>query len=170
LAKSRGKNGGALTGQSLVYTLSTSVRNILDTTAQSGGLKSLSDLGLSFDSNGHLNFDSSAFSTAASSSFSNVLGFLGSESTGGFLKTANAALASITDSNTGVLAASNNSLTTSLSNLAGKISDKTDQISALQTSLTAKMSAADATIASLEQQVSYYTDLFTTMRQNKSNG
>jgi flagellar hook-associated protein 2 len=170
LAKSRGKNGGALTGQSLVYTLSTSLRNILETTAQSGGLKSLNDLGLSFDGNGHLNFDSSAFSTAASSSFANVLGFLGSESTGGFLKTANTALASIRDSNTGVLAASNNSLTTSLSNLAGKISDKTDQISALQTSLTAKMSAADATIASLEQQVSYYTDLFTTMRQNKSNG
>ena len=168
LAKSRGKNGGALTGQTLVYTLSTSLRNILDTTAQSGGIKSLSDLGMSFDDNGHLNFDSSAFSTAASSSFSNVLGFLGSESTGGFLKTAKDALAGITDSTTGLLAASNSSISTSLSNLANKISDKTDQISALQTSLTAKMSAADATIASLEQQVSYYTDLFTTMRQNKS--
>ncbi|MFL6451187.1 MAG: flagellar filament capping protein FliD [Bryobacteraceae bacterium] len=170
LAKSRGKNGGALSGQSIVYTLSTSLRGILDTTAQSGSVKSLNDLGLSFDDNGHLNFDSSAFSTAASSSFSNILGFLGSESSGGFLKSANTALAGITDSTTGILAASNSSISTSLSNLADKISNKTNQISDLQTSLTAKMSAADATISSLEQQVSYYTNLFTTMRQNNSNG
>jgi flagellar hook-associated protein 2 len=170
LAKSRGQNGGALTGQSIVYTLSSSLHNILDTTSQSGSISSLSDLGLSFDDTGHLSFDTSVFNTAASSSLSDVLGFLGSESSGGFLKTANAALAGITDSTNGLLATTNDSLTSSLSNVADKISDKTDQISALQTSLTAKMSAADAMIASLQQQVSYYTDLFTTMRQNNSNG
>lgn len=169
LAKSRGQNGGALTGQSIVYSLSSSLRNILDTTAQSGSITSLSDLGLRFDDTGHLNFDSSAFTAVGSSSLSDVLGFLGGESTGGFLKTANAALASITDSTNGLLATTNTSLSNSLSNLADKISDKTNQISDLQTNLTAKMSAADATIASLQRQVSYYTDLFTTMRQNKSD-
>ncbi len=170
LAKSRGQNGGALSGQSIVYTLSSSLHNMLDTAAQSGNISSLSDLGLSFDDSGHLDFDSSAFNTATSSSLSDVLSFLGSESTGGFLKTADAALSGITDSTTGLLATTNSSLTDSLTNLAGKISDKTDQISTLQTNLTAQMSAADATIASLQQQVSYYTDLFTTMRANSNSG
>jgi flagellar hook-associated protein 2 len=169
LAKSRGQNGGALTGQSIVYSLSSSLHTILETTAQSGNISSLSDLGLSFDDAGHLNLDSAAFNAAATSSLSNVLSFLGSESTGGFLKSASAALAGITDSATGLLATTSTSLTNSLSSLAGKISDKTTQISDLQTSLTAKMSAADATIASLQQQVSYYTDLFTTMRANKNS-
>ncbi len=39
LAKSRGQNGGALTGQSIVYTLSSSLHSILDTTSQSGNIK-----------------------------------------------------------------------------------------------------------------------------------
>lgn len=170
LAKSRGQNGGALSGQSIVYTLSTSLRNMLEVSNQSGDLKSISDIGLTFDQDGHLNFDSSTFTSATSSSLTNVLSFIGGESSGGFLKSANTALQGIDDSANGILAQSTASITTSLTNIASKISDKTDQISQLQTTLTAQMEAADATISSLEQQVSYYTNLFTTMRQNASNG
>lgn len=170
LAKSRGKSGGALTGQSIVYALSSSLHNILDTASQSGKISSLSDLGLTFDTNGHLTFDSSTFNSVAGSSLSDLLGFLGGKSSGGFLKSAEDALASITDASSGLLANTNNSLSNSLSNLAKSISDKTDQISTLQTNLTAKMSAADALISSLQQQVSYYTDLFTTIRANNNSG
>jgi flagellar hook-associated protein 2 len=170
LAKSRGKSGGALTGQSIVYALSSSLHNILDTASQSGKISSLSDLGLTFDTNGHLTFDSSTFNSVAGSSLSDLLGFLGGKSSGGFLKSAEDALASITDTSSGLLANTNNSLSNSLSNLAKSISDKTDQISTLQTNLTAKMSAADALISSLQQQVSYYTDLFTTIRANNNSG
>jgi len=170
LAKNRGQKGGALTGQSIVYSLSSSLHNVLDSTAQSGKISSVSDLGLTFDGNGHLQFDSSTFNTLASSSLSDVLGFLGNASSGGFLKSANAALTSITDTSTGLLATTNAAVGNSLSNLASKISDKTDQISTLQTNLTAKMSAADAMISGLQQQVSYFTDLFTTMRANANSG
>ncbi len=170
LAKSRGQSGGALTGQSVVYSLSSSLHNVLDSDAQSGSVKSVSDLGLAFDKDGHLQFDSSAFNAAASSSLSDVLGFLGGETSGGFLKSANAALSSITASTTGLLATTNTAVSNSLANLADKISDKTDQISTLQTNLTAKMGAADALISSLQQQVSYFSDLFTTMRANNNSG
>jgi flagellar hook-associated protein 2 len=170
LAKSRGQNGGPLSGQSIVYTLSTSLHGILDTTAQSGNVSSVTDLGLSFDSDGHLDFDPTTFNSAASSSISDVLGFLGKESSGGFLKSANDALKGITDSVTGLLATTNSALSSSATNLANKISDKTNQISNLQTTLTAQMSAADATISTLQQQVSYFTDLFTTMRANANSG
>jgi flagellar hook-associated protein 2 len=170
LAKSRGQNGGALTGQSVVYSLSSSLHNVLDSAAQSGSVKSVSDLGLAFDKDGHLEFDSSAFNAAASSSLSDVLGFLGGETSGGFLKSANAALSSITASTTGLLATTNTAVGNSLANLADKISDKTNQISTLQTNLTAKMGAADALISSLQQQVSYFSDLFTTMRANNNSG
>jgi flagellar hook-associated protein 2 len=130
----------------------------------------VSDLGLAFDKDGHLEFDSSAFNAAASSSLSDVLGFLGGETSGGFLKSANAALSSITASTTGLLATTNTAVGNSLANLADKISDKTNQISTLQTNLTAKMGAADALISSLQQQVSYFSDLFTTMRANNNSG
>ena len=44
-----------------------------------------------------------------------------------------------------------------------QIAQQQDHINHLQTSLQAQMSAADAAIAQLEQQQSYYTSLFTAM-------
>lgn len=167
LAKSRGQSGGALSGQSIVYTLSSSLRSLLSGGASSGNIHSVSDLGLTFDQDGHLNFDATAFSGASSSSLANVLSFLGTSTSGGFLQAANNTLKSVADSSTGVLSQTSTSLTNSLTAIATKISDKTKAISDLQATLTAKMSAADALISSLEQQVSYYTTLFKTMGQIK---
>src|SRR4051794_7612040 len=92
LATSRGQGGGALAGQSIVYTLSSSLRSLLGGGTASGNVQSVSDLGLNFDQNGHLNFDATAFSGVSSSSLANVLNFLGSSTGGGFLQAANNAL------------------------------------------------------------------------------
>jgi hypothetical protein len=43
------------------------------------------------------------------------------------------------------------------------ISNEHDKINQLQTSLQAKMAAADAAIAQIEQQLSYFTGLFQSM-------
>lgn len=170
LGKSRGKSGGALSGESLVYTLSDSLRNLANSGAQPGSIYSIADLGLTFDQNGHLSFDSSVLSQTTSKSLTNVLSFLGTESSGGFLKGANDILTGIDDTTTGSLPQAAQSLTYELSSIADKISSQQDRITLLQQTLTAQMSKADATISSLQQQVTYYTTLFTTMRQNNSNG
>ncbi len=170
LAKSRGQNAGALSGSSIVYTLQDDLRRLIGSGVQSGSVSSVSDLGLTFDQNGHLQFDSSALNQATSKSLTDVQNFLGGESSNGFLKSANDILTSIDDTTTGVLPQATQSLSNQISSLAKQISDKQASVTLLQQSLTAQMSKADAMISSLQQQVTYFTNLFATMRTNNSNG
>jgi len=169
LNKSRGQNGGALAGQSIVFSLQSTLRNLAAYSDPSGTTTSLASLGLTFDQNGHLQFESTALSQS-SSSISSILSFLGSESTGGFLQNANDILASANDPTTGVLAQTSQSLTNQIADLTTKINDDNARISLMQTNLTAEMSQADATISSLESQVNYFTSLFTQERANALAG
>jgi flagellar hook-associated protein 2 len=170
LAKSRGQNAGALSGNSIVYTLQNDLRQLISSGVQSGSISSVSDLGLTFDQNGHLQFDPSVLSQATSQSLTNVQNFLGRESSGGFLKSANDILTGVDDAATGLLPQATHSLTDEISSLAKQISDKQTSVILLQQTLTAQMAKADATISSLQQQVTYFTTLFSTIRTNNSNG
>lgn len=164
LAKSRGQNGGALAGQSIVYQLSNALQSIGSYTGVSGKLQSLSDIGLTFDSNGHLQFDSSAFEKASSSSVSDVVNFFGTTSGTGFLASTNSVLTSISDPTSGILTGFSNGLSDEMTSLTAKIKVDQDHINSLQTTLTNQMATADATIASMEQQLDYVTNLFTSMQ------
>lgn len=165
LSNSRGQNGGALSGQSIVYSLSGVLRGLASYTSASGSTTSLADLGLSFDQNGHLQFDSTAFAQNNGTSLNNVLSFLGTESGGGFLQAANSLLASVTDPTSGLLPQESQSTADELTSLGQKISADQDQITQLQQNLTKQMAAADALISSLEQQVTQITNLFSAMQQ-----
>jgi flagellar hook-associated protein 2 len=168
LDKNRGQNGGALSGDSIVYQLQGALQNITNYTAASGNITALSQIGISFDENGQMQFDPSAMSQASTS---DVLNFFGSESGGGFLQAASNIMTSITDPSTGTLPNATQSLSTQLTSIQSKISDDQQQISALQTTLTQQMNAADAAISSMEQQVYEITTLFTDMQQqNNPNG
>lgn len=168
LSKNRGQNGGALAGQSIVYELQSALQDLANYTAPSGTLSSLSDLGVTFDQNGHLQFDASTFDAASPS---DVLSFLGSESGSGFLQSASTTLTGLTDQNTGILPSTTQSIAGEITAIGTQISNDEAQLNQLQTTLTAQMSAADATISSLEQQAYEVTDLFQQMEQYKtSNG
>jgi flagellar hook-associated protein 2 len=164
LAKNRGQGGGALSGQSTVLELQSALQNLAQYAGQSGSISSLADLGLTFDDNGHLQFDSSVFSSAAATSSTDVMNFLGSESSGGFLQAASNILNGVMDSTTGILPASTSNITQELSTIATQISNDQTNVTNLQTSLTNQMNAADATISSLQTQVSEMTMLFSDMQ------
>ena len=106
------------------------------------------------------------FSNASAAHPSDVSAFLGSPSTGGFLKDATDTLNGLEDPTTGIIQTTITSAQTAIDNQNQKISDEQDRIDALTTSLTAKIDAADALIASLEQQQTYFTTLFTDMNGN----
>jgi flagellar hook-associated protein 2 len=159
----RGQGGGALTGDAMIYTLSQSLRDISGFTGGSGSVQNLTDLGLTFDQNGHLNFDQTVFSNAAASDPGDVGAFLGSPTTGGFLQEATNTLTSLGDPTNGILETAISDSQTSIDNQNQKISDEQDRITALTTSLTTQIDNADALIASLEQQQTYFTTLFTDM-------
>lgn len=162
LQKNVGQNGGALQGDSVIYSLN----DILDQIAQyasgsgsgSGSVVSLADLGITLGNNGQLSFDGGAALSAANAT--DVRQFLGSVDSSGFLQTANNDLTSVTDTTNGVLAGDYNSIQAVITSDNGQISNDQYNINQLQTNLQAQLSQADAAIATLQSQVTYFTELF----------
>lgn len=169
LSKSRGQNNGPLSGESIIYAVSQSLRTLTSSGTPSGSVQSIADLGLTYDKDGHLSVDSGVLATAMSNSASDVANFLGS-STSGFLQGAESVVNGIDDSTTGLISQTTGSLTKQSTALADKISGLQDRITLLQTSLTAKMTKADTLISSLQSQNSYFTSLFAQMRANQLSG
>ena len=169
LNTNRGQGGGALTGDGLIYTLSQSLRNISSFVGGTGAVQNLTDLGLTFDKTGHLNFDQTIFGNVSAAHPSDMSAFLGSASTGGFLKTATDIMNGLEAPVTGTIGSTIASAQTAIDNQNRKISDAQDRLDLLTASLTAKIDAADALIASLEQQQSYFTTLFTDMNAINKN-
>ena len=159
----RGQNGGALAGQSVLLQLSNVLHSLTNYsgTSASGNIQSLTDIGLTFDTNGHLQFDSNAFNSAANSSIGNIMTFLGSESGGtGFLSSASTSLTSVTDTTNGAIVQQMNSLAGSISNIGDKITADQARLTLMQSSLTQQMAKADAAVASMQSQVSELTAMF----------
>jgi flagellar hook-associated protein 2 len=160
----RGEEPGALAGNSILYTLSQSLREIAGYSSGASAISSLASLGLNFDDDGKLSLDATAFSAATSGQFDTLLTFLGSSSAGGFLKFATDVLDSLENSTDGVI---KTTVSTIQSQIAGQdrlIEREQERIDQLQESLQAQMADADALIASLEQQANYITGLFESMR------
>ncbi len=167
LNKNRGQNGGALTGNSIIYELQNQLQSLANYSPSSGSIHSLSDLGLSFDQNGNLQFDSTKFNQTAASSANDLLSFIGSSNSGGFLETASNMLTAVTDPTTGTLAGASNDLASEISADSTKITDDQAQVSQLQQSLTTQMAKVDSTISSLQSQLTEITDLFSQMQTNE---
>ncbi len=167
LNKNRGQNGGALSGDSIIYQLQNTLAKLANFTASNGSIKSLSDIGLTFDQSGQLSFDSSTFAKAASSHANDVINLIGTTTSSGFLQTANDLLDSITNRTTGLLSQASSTISTQLTALSTKIGDNQLQITQLQASLTTRMATADAAISSLENQLTEVTGLFAQMQANE---
>ena len=61
LNTNRGNAGGALTGQSIVFSLQQALHDMTNFSGGSGSVTSIADLGLTFDGTGHLAFNQSQF-------------------------------------------------------------------------------------------------------------
>jgi flagellar capping protein FliD len=112
---------------------------------------------LTLDSTGQLSFDSTVFN---SQSISAIQQFLGGASTGGFLQSASSALTGLADPSTGAIQSQFTSLQTETTNENALISNEETRVSDLTTNMQQQLSEADAAIANLQEQKSYYTELF----------
>jgi len=169
LALQRGTSGGALGGNSVIPTLTQALHNL--TTYQGGGnVQSIADLGLKFDSNGVMSFDSTILTDTAAQDPQGVNDFLGSTAESGFLKTASDVLTSVTDQNNGAIVNALGEITGEITETNNQITQNQDHVDQLQKSLTAQITAADALIASMQQQYNYLSALLsvTTANQNAS--
>jgi len=168
--KNRGQSAGALQGQSILTALTQTLHKISGYSNGSSGISSLTVLGLRFDDKGVLSLDSSAFASAAAGNIAQLTSFFGSPTGGGFIKTANDALKAVTDSARGSLPSGISALEDQITKGNTAISGQQDRINTLQTNLNRQMAAADAAIASMEQQYTYLSNMFTAMQLNAKNG
>lgn len=155
----RGENAGALKGNSILQTLSRTVREVAGYSNGAGGLSSLTVLGLGFTEEGKLTFDAAAFTTAATGRMSELENFVA-----GFQQFAAAALDGLLDATGGAVPAAIQAMNTQIANQETRIAAEQSRIDRLEERLMAQMAAADALIASLERQVHYMTGLFEAMR------
>jgi flagellar hook-associated protein 2 len=152
--------GGALTGQTIVLSLEQSLRNLSGFSGGSGAVQSLTDLGITFDQTGHLSFDQTQFSSVSSSHPSDVAAFLGSAPGSGFLNAATNNLTGLDDPTTGLFQAFESVLSQQMTFENQQITDTQNKVTDMQNQMVAQMSSADALIASLQSQATYFTNLF----------
>jgi len=160
-----GTNAGALAGQSILYTMQNALESLVQYAPGTGSVTSLNDLGLQVDDTGVMTFDASVFSgqnTAA------IQQFLGSATTGGFMQVATNALSSIDDSTSGDIASENTTLQSQINTDNTQISNKENQLTLMENNLLSELTQADAAIADLQSQKTFYTELF--QAQYSTNG
>ena len=160
LSKNHGTGGGALTGQTIILSLEQSLRNLSGFAGGSGAVQSLTDLGITFDQTGHLSFDQTQFSSVESAHPSDVAAFLGAAPGSGFLNAATNILTGLNNPTTGLFLESENVLGQQINFENRQISDTQNKVADLQNRMVAQMSSADALIASLQSQATYFTNLF----------
>jgi len=157
--KSRGSSAGVLAGNSLVSTLSQSLESISSYSSGAPSLPNLTSLGFSFDKNGVLSFDPVAFGVATTGNTTALYTLLGDTSSG-FIKSANTALAALEDPTVGTIKNTSTSLTALSTEQDTLIANEQARVDRFRVDLTSRISAADALIASLQQQVTFVTGLF----------
>jgi flagellar hook-associated protein 2 len=172
LAQQQGKSGGALAGESVIYSLS-GILSQLGNYSNGSVSSALANYGITLDQNGQLSVDTAAFASAANADFPALLATLGSSTTGGFLQTATNLLNGAEDPTTGIIPTEQTQIQNQITNQQARIADEQATVATLQSNLTAQITQADSTIASLESQVSYVTGLFaqyTGATNTQSNG
>ncbi len=166
LNKSRGQNAGPLAGDSTIFSVSSSLQQVMNYSLGSGSVHSVSDLGIQFTSQGTLTFDPTALANMTPAQTQDALNFLGNPSTSGFLESATNILNALTDPTTGIIANDLAGLNQQAGADAQKVQDEQGRLNVLQTNLTNQIAAQDALISSLEQQMNFLNQLLTTTNAN----
>jgi flagellar hook-associated protein 2 len=165
----RGQTGGPLSGDSSLISMQESLRNLVNFTGATGGITSLTQLGIEFTQQGTLTFNSSKLAGLSQAEIGQAVTFLGDPLSGGFLKAANDNLNGLVDPISGVVSGELQSLEKQSQQEAAAISDGQDRVNLLSANLTAQMAAADALIATLQNQTQFIAGLFNIPKLN-SNG
>jgi flagellar capping protein FliD len=157
--KQQGQSGGPLQGQSIVSQLS-GILSSISTYSSSGQFNVLEDLGMALGTNGQITYNPLTLMSADLSSSTGVTAFLGSATGSGFLKTATDALTSVEDPTTGLLKTTETDTKSQITDLGTTIAAKQAKVDAMQLQMQNQMAAADALVASMEQQYNYLSGLF----------
>ncbi|VVO51030.1 B-type flagellar hook-associated protein 2 [Pseudomonas fluorescens] len=142
---------GALTGDSSMRTLVTSIRNELNAMSGTGTLKSLAQFGISTDSKtGLLTLDDKKWDKAITTNSADISSVFNGKS--GLLARLTTATDGYARASTGTLAERTKSLSESLNDLKKQQDSLDERMTLLQSSLSAKYNAMDSLVAKLRAQ------------------
>lgn len=159
----RGNGVGALKGNPLISGIATTLRNVVFYDSGGGNIRSLTDIGLAFDKEGKLSFNQSSFNLSTFDKVDDLVSFL-NDSTSGFIKGAGDMIDGLEKSTGGAVKVAITTLQEQMTLQDKRISTEQQRIEDLQLRLQDQFAKSDALIASLEQQASYYTNLFAAMQ------
>ncbi|HEY9140437.1 MAG TPA: flagellar filament capping protein FliD [Bryobacteraceae bacterium] len=160
LDNQRGQSAGPLQGQSILSEINQAIDNVATYFSSStSGVNGLKELGLDLGETGQLTFDSQTLDSAYASNPAGVASFLGSATGGGWLESATNALTGLVDPTVGLVTNEETNLGNQITSISKQITTKQDQVTTMQTNLTNQMAAADAMIATMEQQQSFLTQM-----------
>lgn len=155
-----GESAGLLSGSSLVREIQSVLREVTGFSG-SGDIKSLSALGLGFDSTSKLTFNSATFGALSDAQVRAGLDFVGTSDTG--LGSLSRKVTGISDPVTGLIQAELNQYTASGLDLDKRVSDLNERVTLLQSGLALRLQSADALLASLESQQTVLTSSITSL-------
>ena len=155
---------GALSGQAVMYGLRRALSGMATYESPGNGFGGLADLGVMLGSDGKMTYNPLALMSADVFNAAGVTAFLGSEAGGGFLQAASNMMTQLEDPATGSVKAAEAAYTAQMAGIDQRVADKQDQVDQLQQRLQEQMSAADAAIASMEQQYNYLYGMFQAMQ------
>ena len=155
-----GEAAGLLSGSSLVREIQSVLREVTGFSG-SGDIKSLSALGLVFDSTSKLTFDSGAFANLSDSQVRAGLDFVANSETG--LGSLAKKVTGISDPVTGLIQAELNQYTATGLDIGKRLSSLNERVSLLQSGLAQRLQSADSLLALLESQQTVLTSSITSL-------
>lgn len=163
---------GILAGDPTLRSVQQQLRNTINTISENngGGLTSLSQIGITAGTDGHLTFDATALNSRLQANTDDVKSLLFGKTSSdtGIFQQAKAALTGLSDSVTGSVQTSINGYQTSITSMNDSISNRLVAINKLRDSLTRQFSAADAAIGQLNGQGTALTSVIKSL-QSKSD-
>ena len=163
------QSSGTLRGNSILSTIREQLRSAVNSSL-SEGFGSMANIGLEFTRDGQLSLNSTLFEEATAGKLDSLQTAIGSATTSGFLKVATDALNGIEgENNDGILQSTIQTVEDSIESQDALIAAQQARIDQLTRDLEARMAAADAMIAQLEQQATFFNNMFEAMRESSQN-
>jgi flagellar hook-associated protein 2 len=163
------KTAGPLNGNATLESFQSQLQNVLNRVASAGtaGVKSLSDLGITANTNGSFDTNSATLANALTGNLSSVASLLGGAN--GIATQLDSLINGYTKAG-GLLDTINQGLETGLSNVSRQQAALTAQLATYSATLTQQFNATDAAIAQLKQTQTFLNAEFNPNQSSSSSG
>ncbi|HEX5226904.1 MAG TPA: flagellar filament capping protein FliD [Bryobacteraceae bacterium] len=148
----QGQNAGPLQGNLIINQINSAMQDLATYWNPTGNstIRSLSDLGVTFNSTGQMSFDPNTFNALSDNQISDAFKFLGSASSGFAGLAAN--FTQLSDPISGMIETQINGYQSQLTEIADHIGTAQTRVNQIQQAITQQMQQADSLVAELQQQ------------------